>query len=56
MFPMLQFTSSRKRMGEWKIGWFLLIAGWGSALLITVLDIYGLPDSLAAAWRVIGGG
>jgi manganese transport protein len=56
MFPMLQFTSSRKRMGDWKIGWFLLIAGWGSALLITVLDIYGLPDSLAAAWRVIAGG
>jgi manganese transport protein len=56
MFPMLQFTSSRKRMGEWKIGWFLLIAGWGSALLITALDIYGLPDSLAAAWRVIAGG
>jgi len=56
MFPMLQFTSSRQRMGAWKIGWFLLIAGWASAILITALDIYGLPDSLAAAWRVIVGG
>ena len=31
MFPLLHFTSSRKRMGKWKNGWFLLIAGWGSA-------------------------
>ena len=29
MFPLLHFTSSRKRMGAWKNGWFLLIAGWG---------------------------
>ncbi len=56
MFPLLQFTSSRKRMGTWKIGWFLLIAGWGSALVITALDIYGLPDSLRTAWQVISGG
>jgi manganese transport protein len=56
MFPLLQFTSSRERMGAWKNGWFLLIAGWGSALLITALDIYGLPDSLRTAWQVIIGG
>jgi manganese transport protein len=56
MFPLLQFTSSRKRMGNWKNGWFLLIAGWTSAILITVMDIYGLPDSLKAAWQVIAGG
>jgi manganese transport protein len=56
MFPLLQFTSSRKRMGAWKNGWFLLAAGWGSAVLITTMDIYGLPDSLKAAWRVIAGG
>jgi manganese transport protein len=56
MFPLLQFTSSRKRMGAWKNGWFLMIAGWGSALLITALDIYGLPDSLKTAWHVITGG
>ena len=56
MFPMLQFTSSRKRMGEWKNGKFLLVAGWASAILITAMDIFGLPDSLRAAWQVITGG
>ncbi|HMK39886.1 MAG TPA: Nramp family divalent metal transporter [Bacteroidota bacterium] len=56
MFPLLQFTSSRKRMGAWKNGMVLLIAGWGSALLITALDLYGLPDSLRIAWHVITGG
>lgn len=56
MFPMLQFASSRKRMGNWKIGRFLIVAGWGSALLITALDIYGLPDSIKTAWHVITGG
>ena len=56
MFPLLHFTSSGKRMGAWKNGWFLLIGGWGSAILITAMDIYGLPDSLKAAWQVITGG
>jgi manganese transport protein len=55
MFPLLHFTSSRKRMGTWKAGWFLLLAGWTSAILITAMDIYGLPDSLKAAWQVIVG-
>ena len=55
MFPLLHFTRSRKRMGRWKNGWLLLSAGWASALLITAMDIYGLPDSLANAWQVIGG-
>jgi manganese transport protein len=56
MFPLLHFTSSRKRMGAWKNGWFLAIAGWGSALLITAMDLYGLPDSIREAWKVIIGG
>ncbi len=56
MFPLLHFTTSRKIMGRWRNGWFLLIAGWGSALLITAMDIYGLPDSFKAAWHVIAGG
>ncbi len=55
MFPLLQFTSSGKRMGNWKNGRFLLVAGWASAILITAMDIYGLPDSLKAAWKVITG-
>ena len=56
MFPLLHFTCSRRRMGAWRLGWFLIIAGWGSALLITALDVYGLPDSLKSAWHVIVGG
>lgn len=56
MFPLLHFTSSRKRMGVWRSGIFLLIAGWGSAILITALDLWGLPDSLRSAWHVIVGG
>jgi manganese transport protein len=56
MFPLLHFTSSRRKMGAWKLGWFLLIAGWGSALLITAMDIRGLPDSVKSAWHVIVGG
>jgi manganese transport protein len=56
MFPLLHFTSSRKRMGKWKSGWFLLISAWSSAILITALDIYGLPDAFKQAWHVIVGG
>jgi len=56
MFPLLHFTTSRKRMGAWKNGWFLLVAGWASAILITAMDIFGLPDSFKAAWQVIAGG
>lgn len=55
MFPLLHFTSSRKRMGQWKNGRFLLIAGWTSAILITAMDLYGLPDLLRASWQVIAG-
>jgi len=55
MFPLLHFTSSRKYMGKWRLGWFLLIAGWGSAILIAAMDIYGLPDALKRAWTIIIG-
>ncbi len=55
MFPLLHFTSSRWRMGKWENGILLLIAGWSSAILITALDLYGLPDSLRSAWQLLGG-
>jgi manganese transport protein len=55
MFPLLHFTGSRARMGRFANGWFLHIAGWGSAVLITALDLYGLPDSIREAWAVIVG-
>jgi manganese transport protein len=55
MFPLLHFTSSRTKMGRWKSGWLLLTAGWGSAVLITALDLWGLPDSLRSAWHAMTG-
>ena len=55
MFPLLHFTSSRKRLGQWRSGWFLLTTGWASAILITAMDLYGLPDSIRSAWQVIIG-
>jgi manganese transport protein len=56
MFPLLHFSSSKKYMGKWRLGRFLLIAGWSSALLITALDVWGLPASIRQAWAVIIGG
>ena len=55
MFPLLHFTSSRKRMGTRRSGWFLLAAGWITAVVITAMDFYGLPESLKAAWLVVAG-
>ena len=55
MFPLLHFTCSRSKMGQWVNSWFLTIAGWASALLITALNLYGLPDSIKQAWRIIVG-
>jgi len=42
MFPLLWFTSSKS----------LLLTGWGSCLLITALDIYGLPGAFHDAMAV----
>jgi Mn2+/Fe2+ NRAMP family transporter len=55
MFPLMHFTSSRKRIRQWRNGWFLLITGWGTVLLITAMEIYSLPDALKHAWAVIVG-
>ena len=55
LFPLLHFTSSRKRMGAWKLGWFLLIGGWASGIFITIMDLYGLPELLKSAWSIIVG-
>ncbi len=56
MFPLLHFTSSRRLMGRWANGWFLTVFGWGSAVLITAMALYSLPESLRDAWRIIRGG
>ena len=56
MFPLMHFTSRAKFMGRWKNGWVLLVAGWASVVLITAMDVYGLPDALRDAWKVVRGG
>jgi manganese transport protein len=53
--PALAFAGSRRRMGEGRIGGFLLVAGWASCLLITALDIYGLPGAMHDAIGVFAG-
>jgi manganese transport protein len=55
MFPLLAFTSSRRRMGSWRTGPLLTVAGWASAVVITAMDLWALPDSLRAAWHVVAG-
>jgi manganese transport protein len=56
MFPLLYFTSSRRRMGQFASGRFLMIAGWASAILISVMAVYTLPEALTEAWRILKGG
>jgi manganese transport protein len=55
MFPLLHFTSSRSRMGEWASRGLLLVVSWISAFLITGMDLYGLPELLKSAWAIITG-
>jgi manganese transport protein len=43
-------------MGKYANGWFLLTVGWTSCLLITALDLWGLPRVLGDAWKVLAGG
>jgi manganese transport protein len=55
MFPLLIFAGSKHRMGEGRIGGFLLVTGWASCLVITALDIYGLPGAMHDAVSVFTG-
>ena len=55
MFPLLAFAGSRRRMGKGRIGGLLLTAGWASCLVITALDIYGLPGAMRDAVSVFAG-
>jgi manganese transport protein len=55
MIPLLCFAGSRRRMGDGKIGGFLLVAGWTSCVLITILDVYGLPGAMHDAISVFTG-
>ena len=49
--PALALREFAEVDGEHSIGWFLLIAGWISRMLITALDIYGLPGPAGSVGR-----
>ena len=55
MFPLLVLTGRRSVMGRWRAGPWLRGAGWASALLITAMDLYGLPGAVREAVRVVAG-
>jgi len=55
MVPLLVFAGSKRRMGDGRIGGFLLVAGWASCVVITFLDVYGLPDAMHEAIGVFTG-
>jgi manganese transport protein len=55
MFPLLHLTGSRRHMGVYANGWLLLTAGWATCLLITGLDLYGLPRLLTQVRAVVLG-
>ncbi len=55
MFPLMHFTSSRRFMGRYANGRFLLIAGWTCFVLITALDLCSLPKLLPDAWAALIG-
>jgi manganese transport protein len=55
MFPLLHLTGRREVMQRWRTGPVLLALGWASALLITAMDLWGLPGALSDAWRIVAG-
>jgi len=55
MFPLLVFASSKKRMGAHPAGGALLAAGWSASIVITALDLCGLPGALHNAWGILAG-
>ena len=56
MIPLMHLTSSRRVMGSYANGAFLRTAGWGCVVLITAMDIYGLPETLRVVKVIVWGG
>jgi manganese transport protein len=55
MIPLLLFAGSKRLMGDGRVGGALLAAGWISCVVITALDIYGLPGAFRDAISVFAG-
>ncbi len=56
MIPLMYFTGSRRYLGRYALGWFLFLTGWSATILITALDLWGLPEIIPSAWKTIVGG
>lgn len=52
MVPLLLFVRRPALMGEHRVGGVLLASGWVCCVLITALDLYGLPEALRDAASV----
>ena len=55
MIPLLLFAGSARYMGQHRLKGFLFAAGWSSCLVITGLDLYGLPDAMRDAAAIFLG-
>jgi manganese transport protein len=54
IFPLLMFTSDRKRMGEFVNPLWLKIVGFSVCTLIAGLNLYGLLQTIGALWMGLG--
>ncbi len=50
IFPLMMFTSDRKRMGEFVNNWPTIIIGYAVCTIIAVLNIYLLYETIGALW------
>lgn len=54
IFPLLMFTSDRKRMGEFVNPLWLKVVGFGVCILIAGLNLYGLYQTIGVVWMGLG--
>ena len=52
--PLLHYVSDKKRMGDFAIGFWAKLGGWGSAIIIVALNIR-LVVGQVQSWRQAGG-
>lgn len=55
MFPLLHLAGLRALMGKRRLSGVLLAAGWTCAVLITLMDLFGLPGAAQDALKVFAG-
>lgn len=48
MLPLLMMTDSELEMGQYKNTWWVKVLGWVSVIVLTFLNMQGLPDQMTA--------